>query len=70
MRQDGGKSISGYVELDQAADNVRLGVLEPTRVKSLMPWTSVLRCLVSALIGIGNFQGEAAPAGDYIFRLT
>ena len=71
MRQDGGKSISGYVELDQTADNVRLSVLDATRVKSLMPWTSVLRCLVKlALIGMAATSRRSGTSWRHIFQAT
>ena len=70
MRQDGGKSISGYVQLDQAADNVRLSVLDAYTGQIVNAMD--LGPQVSGEVGFdwngGNFQGEAAPAGDYIFQ--
>ena len=70
MRQDGGKSISGYVELDQVADNVRLSVLDANTGQIVNAMD--LGPQVAGEVGFdwngGNFDGEAAPAGDYIFQ--
>ena len=70
MRQDGGKSISGYVQLDQVADNVRLSVLDAYTGQIVNAMD--LGPQVAGEVGFdwngGNFDGEAAPAGDYIFQ--
>ena len=70
MRQDGGKSISGYVQLDQVADNIRLSVLDANTGQIVNAMD--LGPQVAGEVGFdwngGNFDGEAAPAGDYIFQ--
>ena len=70
MRQDGGKSISGYVQLDQVAENVRLSVLDAYTGQIVNAMD--LGPQVAGEVGFdwngGNFDGEAAPAGDYIFQ--
>ena len=70
MRQDGGKAISGYVDLDQVADNIRLSVLD-ARTGQIVN-SMELGPQVAGEVGFdwngGNFDGEAAPAGDYIFQ--
>jgi flagellar basal-body rod modification protein FlgD len=70
VRQEGGRSVSGYVDLDQIADNVRLSVLDANTGQIVNAMD--LGPQVAGEVGFdwngGNFDGEAAPAGDYIFQ--
>ena len=70
MCQDGGKVISGYVELDQVADNIRLSVLD-ARTGQIVN-SMDLGPQIAGEVGFdwngGNFDGEAAPNGDYVFQ--
>ena len=70
VRQEGGRSVSGYVDLDQMADNVRLSVLDANTGQIVNAMD--LGPQVTGEVGFdwngGNFDGEAAPAGDYIFQ--
>ena len=70
VRQEGGRSVSGYVDLDQMADNVRLSVLDANTGQIVNAMD--LGPQVAGEVGFdwngGNFDGEAAPAGDYIFQ--
>lgn len=70
VRQEGGRSISGYVDLDQMADNVRLSVLDANTGQIVNAMD--LGPQVAGEVGFdwngGNFDGEAAPAGDYLFQ--
>lgn len=70
MKQPGGQQISGYVALDQVADNVRLSVLD-ARTGQIVNAMD-LGPQVAGEVGFdwngGNFEGEAAPVGDYIFQ--
>ena len=70
LNQPGGSILSGYVKLDQAADNVRLSVLDALtgQVVNAMD----LGPHVAGEVGFdwngGSFDGEAAPAGEYLFQ--
>lgn len=70
LKQPGGSSISGYVRLDEAADNIRLSVLD-ARTGQIVN-TMDLGPHVAGEVGFdwngGDFDGEAAPAGDYVFE--
>lgn len=70
LKQEGGRQIGGYVELDQIADNVRLSVLD-ARTGQIVNAMD-LGPQVTGEVGFdwngGNFDGEPAPAGDYIFQ--
>ena len=70
VRQEGGRSVSGYVDLDQMADNVRLSVLDANtgQIVNAMDLGSQVAGEVGFDWNGGNFDGEAAPAGDYIFQ--
>jgi len=58
------------VDLDQVADNIRLSVLD-ARTGQIVN-SMDLGPQVAGEVGFdwngGNFDGEAAPAGDYIFQ--
>ena len=70
MNQPGGSTLSGYVKLDQAADNVRLSVLDARtgQIVNAMDLGPHVAGEVGFDLNGGSFDGEAAPAGEYLFQ--
>lgn len=70
MNQPGGATLSGYVTLDRAADNIRLSVLDATtgQVVNAMDLGPHVAGEVGFEWNGGGFDGEAAAPGEYTFQ--
>ena len=69
VNQTGGKAIEAMLNLDEMADSVMLQVIDPNtnQVVNAMDLGPQMAGAVEFTWNGGNFQGEAAPAGEYIF---
>ena len=70
MYQAGGTRLDGVISVDQTLDNMRLNVIdaESGQVVNQMDLGAQTQGNVEFSWNGGNFDGEAAPAGNYIFR--
>lgn len=68
--QPGGSPVTAYLRLDDVADNVQLKVVDAAtgQVVNAMDLGPQVPGEVGFTWNGGNFQGEAAPAGDYLFQ--
>ena len=68
--QPGGSPVTAYLQLDDVADNVQLKVVDAAtgQVVNAMDLGPQVPGEVGFTWNGGNFQGEAAPAGDYLFQ--
>ena len=69
VSQTGGQPIEGMMNLDGMADNVMLQVVDRKsgQIVNAMDLGPQMAGEVEFTWNGGNFQGEAAPAGDYVF---
>jgi flagellar basal-body rod modification protein FlgD len=69
VSQTGGQPIEGMMNLDGMADNVMLQVVDRNsgQIVNAMNLGPQMAGEVEFTWNGGNFQGEAAPAGDYVF---
>ena len=69
VNQAGGEVIEAMLNLDEMADSVKLQVIDPNtnQVVNAMDLGPQMAGEVEFSWNGGNFQGEAAPAGEYIF---
>lgn len=69
VSQTGGQPIEGMMNLDGMADNVMLQVVDRNsgQIVNAMDLGPQMAGEVEFTWNGGNFQGEAAPAGDYVF---
>ena len=70
MYQAGGTRLDGVISVDQTLDNLRLNVIdaESGQVVNQMDLGAQTQGNVEFSWNGGNFDGEASPAGNYIFR--
>ena len=69
VSQTGGQPIEGMLNLEGMADNVMLQVVDRNsgQIVNAMDLGPQMAGDVEFTWNGGNFQGEAAPAGDYVF---
>ena len=69
VSQTGGQPIEGMLNLEGMADNVMLQVVDRNsgQIVNAMDLGPQMAGEVEFTWNGGNFQGEAAPAGDYVF---
>ena len=69
VSQTGGQPIEGMLNLDGMADSVMLQVVDRNsgQIVNAMDLGPQMSGEVEFTWNGGNFQGEAAPAGDYVF---
>ena len=69
VSQTGGQPIEGMLNLDGMADSVMLQVVDRNsgQIVNAMDLGPQMAGEVEFTWNGGNFQGEAAPAGDYVF---
>jgi flagellar basal-body rod modification protein FlgD len=69
VSQTGGQPIEGMMNLDGMADNVMLQVVDRNsgQIVNAMDLGPQMAGEVEFTWNGGNFQGEAAPAGEYVF---
>ena len=69
VNQSGGDPIEGMLKLEEMADSVTLQVVDPAnnQVINSMELGPQMAGEVPFTWNGGNFQGEAAAAGEYIF---
>ena len=69
VSQTGGQPIEGMLNLEGMADNVMLRVVDRNsdQIVNAMDLGPQMEGEVEFTWNGGNFQGEAAPAGDYVF---
>ncbi|MDC0214521.1 hypothetical protein OAL14_06870 [Gammaproteobacteria bacterium] len=69
VSQTGGQPIEGMLNLDGIADSVMLQVVDRSsgQIVNAMDLGPQMAGEVEFTWNGGNFQGEAAPAGDYVF---
>ncbi len=70
VQQRGGEIVGGFVNIDQPVDNVLLKVLDANtgQVVNSMELGPQIPGEVGFDWNGGTFDGEAAPAGDYLFQ--
>jgi len=69
VNQPGGQAIEGMLNLEEMADSVMLQVVDRNsgQIVNAMDLGPQMAGDVEFAWNGGNFQGEAAPAGDYVF---